>query len=64
MRRGVLLAVVAALMLLGACGDGNSDPGVPAGVMSSIEGFREASGFRSLPLYRASGNPTRGSKIK
>src|SRR5680860_1135970 len=43
MRRGVLLAVVAASMLLGACGDGNSDPGVPEGVMSSIEGFAEAS---------------------
>jgi hypothetical protein len=54
MRRGVLLAVVAALMLLGACGDGNSDPGVPAGVISSIEGFRKASTIYDTESMRTS----------
>ena len=39
-----LLAVVAALVPLGACGESSSDPVVPAGVMSSIEGFTEAGG--------------------
>ena len=42
MRCRVLLAVVAVLVPLGACGDGSSEPVVPAGVMSSIEGFNEA----------------------
>lgn len=43
MRHGVLLAAVAVLVAAGACGDSSSDPVVPAGVMSSIEGFNEAS---------------------
>ena len=42
MRYGVLLAVVLVVVPLSACGDSGSDPVVPAGVMSSIEGFTEA----------------------
>ena len=43
MRYRVLLAVVAVLAAVGACGDSGSDPVVPVGVMASIEGFNEAS---------------------
>ena len=53
MRRGALPAVVAALVLLGACGESSGDPVVPAGVMSSIEGFTEAGSRYDTESMRA-----------